>query len=103
MEGYMKSVPGLKLFHGLIYTAVLSTLAASVHGQDMFPEGEGRNIVLVTCAQCHGIDYLPKVKLSSEEWRNAIYDMMARGAVIAEKDLDTVENYLINSFAIDKN
>ena len=99
----MKSVPGSKLVHRLIFAAVFSSLTVPVLGQDMFPEGEGRNTVLVTCSQCHGIDYLSRVKLTSDGWRNAIYDMMARGAVIGEKDLDTVEKYLIKSFAIDKN
>lgn len=99
----MKPVPHLRLYYSLVLSAVLTSLTVPASAQDMFPEGKGRDIVLVTCSQCHGIEYLPNVKLTSDQWRNAVYDMMARGAVIEEQNLDTVEQYLINSFAIDKN
>ncbi len=98
----MKPVPHLKLSCRLVFTAVLSLLTVPASAQDLFPEGKGRDTVLFTCSQCHGIDYLPNVKLTADQWRNAVYDMMARGAVIEEQNLDTVEEYLINSFAIDK-
>ena len=99
----MNSVPHLKLYYSLVLSAILASLTFPASAQDMFPEGKGRDIVLFTCSQCHGIEYLPNVKLTADQWRNAVYDMMARGAVIEEQNLDTVEEYLINSFAIDKN
>ena len=99
----MKPVPYLNLSYSLLLSAILASLTIPASAQDMFPEGKGRDTVLFTCSRCHGIEYLPNVKLTADQWRNAVYDMVARGAVIEEQNLDTVEEYLINSFAIDKN
>ncbi len=98
----MKPVPHLKLYFSLLHFTILSSLTVTVSAQDVFPEGKGRDIVLFTCSQCHALEYLPNVKLTADQWRNALYDMIARGAVVDEKNLDTVEEYLVNSFAIDK-
>ena len=65
------------------------------------PEGEGLQVVIVSCTQCHGLDRLTDVKLSAAQWENALYDMIARGAVVEGKDLMTVRQYLIDNFASD--
>jgi hypothetical protein len=81
------------LFTFVIYTSLLA--------QDAFPEGEGRDKIFVACTQCHGLDRLTRVSLNAAEWENALYDMMARGAVVDIKDLENVRNYLIKNFAVD--
>jgi hypothetical protein len=40
--------------------------------------------------------------LNAEEWENALYDMMARGAVIDIKDLENARNYLVTNLAVDE-
>jgi hypothetical protein len=70
--------------------------------QQAFPEGVGRDAVFVSCTQCHGLDRLTRVSLNTIQWENALYDMMARGAVVDIKDLDNVRNYLVKNLAVDK-
>jgi hypothetical protein len=65
------------------------------------PEGDGLNVVIVSCTQCHGLDRLTKVELTAAEWENALYDMMARGAVVEKKDLANIREYLVRNFATD--
>ncbi len=70
--------------------------------QEAFPEGEGRNEIFVACTQCHGLGHLTRVNLNAQEWENAVYDMVARGASLDVDDLDIIKNYLINNLATDR-
>jgi hypothetical protein len=85
----------------LVLVAVLSSAVSPSLAQGL-PEGEGLRAVIVACTQCHGLDRLTNIKLSTIEWENALYDMMARGAVVEGKDLLTVREYLIDNFATDR-
>lgn len=71
-------------------------------GQESFPEGRGRDALMISCTQCHGLDRLTEVSLDAAEWENALYDMMARGAVVDIKDLSSVRDYLVDNFAVDR-
>ena len=79
---------------------VLVCAGLPAHAQGL-PEGDGLNVVIVSCTQCHGLDRLTKVELTAAEWENALYDMMARGAVVEKKDLANIREYLVRNFATD--
>lgn len=85
----------------LLALASLSFAAAPAWSQGL-PEGDGLRVVIVACTQCHGLDRLTSIELSAAQWENALYDMMARGAVVEGKDLSTVRRYLIDNFATDR-
>lgn len=87
--------PGYSLL--LLATLLGATLPARAQG---LPEGEGLQVVVVACTQCHGLDRLTDIRLSATEWENALYDMMARGAIVEEKDLVTIKKYLVDNFAV---
>jgi len=67
------------------------------------PEGEGRDILISGCTSCHGLDNItdPYKKLNAEEWGFYVYEMIARGAPVYEKDIDTLTQYLVKNFAVD--
>ncbi len=65
------------------------------------PDGEGLKVVVVACTQCHALDRLAKLELTAAEWENALYDMMARGAIVEGRDLATVRKYLVENLAVD--
>ena len=86
----------------ILFTFIFTFLVdSSLLAQEAFPEGEGRDKIFVACTQCHGLDRLTRVSLNAAEWENALYDMMARGAVVNIKDLENVRNYLVKNFAVD--
>lgn len=72
----------------------------TVNAQSL-PPGEGLEIISVVCTQCHGIDYIvgAKGKLTREGWENALYDMIARGAPVEEKDREVLLQYLQDNLA----
>lgn len=65
------------------------------------PPGEGLEIISIVCTQCHGIDYIVSAtgKLTREGWENALYDMIARGAPVEEKDRAVLLKYLQDNLA----
>ena len=84
----------------LLLTGALLCAELPAYAQGL-PEGDGLNVVIVSCTQCHGLDRLTKVDLTAAEWENALYDMMARGAVVEKKDLANIREYLVRNFATD--
>jgi hypothetical protein len=85
-----------------IFCVLLVFISISAQSQENFPEGPGRDAIFVSCTQCHGLDRFTRVSLNAEEWENAIYDMMARGAVVDIKDLENVRKYLVENFAVER-
>lgn len=72
----------------------------AVNAQSL-PPGEGLEIISLVCTQCHGIDYIVGAngKLTREGWENALYDMIARGAPVEEKDREILLKYLQDNLA----
>jgi len=68
----------------------------------VLPEGEGRDAMLTACTSCHGLDRItnPHRKLNAEEWEFHLYDMIARGAPVYEKDIEPLRRYLIDNYAV---
>lgn len=90
-----------KSAHSLLLLTILLGAASPARAQGL-PEGEGLQVVVVACTQCHGLDRLTDIQLSATEWENALYDMMARGAIVEEKDLGTIREYLVDNFAVEQ-
>lgn len=78
----------------------LSSSISNVTAQSL-PSGEGSELVSIVCTQCHGLDYLAKAsgKYSRAEWENSLYDMIARGAPVEEKDREVLLKYLQDNLA----
>lgn len=88
------------LISSLLLSIVVSGGAPVVSGQGL-PAGEGLEIVSAVCTQCHGLDYLAQAsgKLTRVDWENALYDMIARGAPVEEKDREILLKYLQDNLA----
>ncbi|NNE38464.1 MAG: hypothetical protein HKN08_09180 [Gammaproteobacteria bacterium] len=98
----MKLTSFRRLVQIFIFILFSLSMQSGIHAQEAFPEGEGRQAIFVSCTQCHGLGHLTRVSLDSQQWENAVYDMVARGAAIDINDLDTIKNYLINNLANDR-
>jgi cytochrome c553 len=97
----MKNRIKMRYINTLIFSAWLMWSAlGSAQG---LPEGEGRDAMVAACTACHGLDNItdPYKKLSAVEWEMYLYDMVARGASVYEKDIEPIKEYLIQNFAVD--
>ena len=83
----------------LLVSLGLTTLAVS---QESFPEGPGRDTLLLVCTQCHSLGKMVAAELTAEDWRFIVYDMISRGAPVHQEDIANLTEYLQDNFAIDK-
>ena len=63
------------------------------------PEVEGKTAVVRMCGQCHGVDTFAHSRMSPEEWKAVVVDMIARGATGTPDEIRTVESYLAKNLA----
>ena len=87
-----------------IRLALASIILCPIVGwvQGPFPAGQGRDSVVIICSQCHPLTRITESNLNAEQWELTLYDMIARGAPLHEKQLDNVRRYLIENFAVDE-
>jgi len=75
---------------------------SATRGQDLFPEGPGRDTLFLVCTQCHALNRMTEAELTADDWEFMVYDMISRGAPVYKEDIETLKKYLINNFAVDK-
>jgi quinoprotein glucose dehydrogenase len=76
------------------FAAVIPWAAQS----DGLPAGEGRDIVLRMCANCHGLDRVTSARYPKKHWEDVVYDMVSRGAEGSDDEVTTVIGYLARNF-----
>ncbi len=86
-----------------LLTAGQQTAAPSPKGVDQklanqFPEGEGKEIVLSACVQCHGLGEIVSHRIDTKGWQKVIDDMVARGTQLLPGESETLVQYLATSF-----
>lgn len=62
------------------------------------PPGEGREIVVAACTQCHGPNAFTQLRQGPEAWRFLVYDMILRGTQLRSSEVQPVVNYLAANF-----
>ena len=84
---------------GLFFAAaVLAAAPALAQSPPQLPAGEGREIVAVTCVQCHTTQVIMSMRKNAAAWRVHVYDMFVRGAQVTDTEIDTVVDYLAANF-----
>ncbi|MBI3940536.1 MAG: helix-hairpin-helix domain-containing protein [Acidobacteria bacterium] len=71
---------------------------ALVAGAQDFPEGKGKETVESVCAQCHGLRPVYSSKMTPEQWKRLVDDMVGRGAPLLDDEIPVVVEYLSKSF-----
>jgi mono/diheme cytochrome c family protein len=73
----------------------------TVHGQAVsssLPPGNGRELVATACSQCHGLALIVTLRDGAAGWKDAVDNMILRGAQLEPQEEKTVISYLANSF-----
>ena len=85
----------------LCVLAVLVVFVAPMYAQspaNALPAGNGKDLVAVACAQCHGLKLIMSLRDGPVGWRRFVDDMILRGAQLNPQEADTVAQYLAKSF-----
>lgn len=65
---------------------------------ELMPSGEGKDIALTACTQCHGLGELVAQRLSAKSWQTVVADMAARGAQMLPGEAETLTAYLAQHY-----
>jgi competence ComEA-like helix-hairpin-helix protein len=73
---------------------ILSSYAAA---QDL-ADGEGKQIFMSKCGQCHGLDYATSNRHTRGQWSGLITQMVDMGAVLTDEERTAIIDYLTKNF-----
>jgi DNA uptake protein ComE-like DNA-binding protein len=68
---------------------------------ELLPPGDGRELVLSSCASCHNLKPVVDVRKSRESWAKSINDMIQRGAPVFPEEIEPMTTYLSKAFGTD--
>jgi competence protein ComEA len=82
--------------------AVLFGMAATpVLADDDFkslPAGQGRDVMVRVCSQCHSPEIAAQQNLDAQGWKDLVNQMANNGANGTDAEFDTIAKYLTASF-----
>ncbi len=67
-----------------------STMASNVE----LPDAEGKPLVVRVCGKCHGVETFVRSRMSRQDWKNEVDNMVARGAVADAREVSAIVDYL---------
>jgi hypothetical protein len=70
-------------------------------GAQYLPAGEGRDIMLKACVQCHDLRNTVSQRKTISGWRRTVSEMVWRGTPLVRDEAETVTRYLAKSFGTD--
>ena len=100
MQHSLRSVQA-KLASGLVAMVCLS-VALAARAQSGLPDGPGKAVVERMCATCHGLNVVTGQRMTKQRWADQVDDMVSRGAVGSDKDVQQVVDYLSKNFGKEK-
>ena len=62
------------------------------------PAGQGRDVMVKVCAQCHSPEIAAQQNLDAQGWKDLVNQMANNGAQASDADFDTITKYLTASF-----
>lgn len=72
---------------------------SAVAGNAALPDAQGKQLVVRICGKCHGAGTFAADRMSREEWKAEVDDMVARGAEGTREEIQTVVDYLATHLA----
>jgi glucose dehydrogenase len=60
----------------------------------VLPEGKEKQVLMKVCNKCHGLETFSKLRMTRDEWRLVVGDMVQRGATGTSEEIQIVVDYL---------
>lgn len=95
----MKSRHALLVIVTLLWVvAAHASISAGTQRRGGLPPGEGRDIVVRVCGDCHDAEQTGNSYRSRIEWEMLIDDMMNRGGNATDDEKKTIVGYVLRNF-----
>ena len=62
------------------------------------PAGQGRDVMVRVCSQCHSPEIAAQQNLDAQGWKDLVDQMANNGANATDAELDTITKYLSATF-----
>lgn len=74
------------------------TQSQTQSAEPSLPNGPGKDVVLRACVKCHSLKITTSKRASEDEWATSVNNMVNRGAVLSDDEVDEVIDYLSKNF-----
>jgi len=91
------------LFAAAVAQVQPAPAVALMPASSSLPEGEGRTTFLRVCSDCHAAEIVMHQRLDAQGWKDIVYMMADQGAVASDAELETIVDYLSQSFPEEEN
>lgn len=82
----------------LLPLIVLVSLSRAYAQQSQLPDGEGKDVTLRVCGQCHPANLVTGKGNTRDGWTQVVGEMIARGAQGSDDDFGEIVDYLTTNF-----
>jgi cytochrome c5 len=79
-------------------TPAAPAAAAPADGFASLPAGDGRDVTVRVCAQCHSPEVVAHQNLDAQGWKDLVNQMANNGANATDAEFDTISKYLTKAF-----
>jgi competence protein ComEA len=79
-------------------TAAAQTPPASEDEHKKLPPGQGRELMIRVCSQCHSPDSAADQQLDRAGWKSLVDQMAEKGAMATESEFHEIVQYLAEAF-----
>lgn len=83
----------MKIFLSIAVAAAVLLAIPMLRAQGL-PEGKGKDLVEMRCAECHGIEQVAMHRDSRDGWEGVVNYMISRGMAVSEDEMKTILDYL---------
>ena len=91
---------GVLLTGALLCAIGWSTTTIAQTDEAKLPQGDGREILLTACTECHGLENVTADRKTRSGWRDVVEEMAGLGARVTDDDIKRVVDYLTRNFGI---
>ncbi len=81
----------------ILSLAFVAPTAGTFHQQEL-PDGEGKQLFMNKCSQCHPLDYATTNRRTRAQWNGVIREMVDMGAIISDEEKTSIVEYLTMTF-----
>jgi len=88
----------VRVFALAMLLGLAATPALADDDYKSLPAGEGRDVTVRVCSQCHSPEIAAQQNLDAQGWKDLVNQMANNGANATDAEFDTIAKYLTASF-----
>ena len=93
-----KKVMNVRILGAAVVLAFSAAIPAMADDFKSLPEGQGRDVMVKVCSQCHSPEIAAQQKLDAQGWKDLVNQMANNGANATDAEFDTISKYLATAF-----